>query len=81
MTVSFAVDSGSTACQSYGGPARRLGSEIMVPLTASLYVPGSIVDTEKVLVDIGTGIASASFPLLSSESAYNNRIGTHINLR
>jgi prefoldin alpha subunit len=29
--------------------------EILVPLTASLYVPGRIIDTEKVLVDIGTG--------------------------
>ena len=29
--------------------------EIMVPLTASLYVPGRVTDTEKVLVDIGTG--------------------------
>jgi prefoldin alpha subunit len=27
----------------------------MVPLTPSLYVPGTIADTEKVLVDIGTG--------------------------
>ena len=31
------------------------GAEIMVPLTPSLYVPGTIADTEKVLVDIGTG--------------------------
>ena len=29
--------------------------EIMVPLTASLYVPGRVTDTEKVMVDIGTG--------------------------
>jgi prefoldin alpha subunit len=28
---------------------------ILVPLTASLYVPGQLADTEKVLVDIGTG--------------------------
>jgi prefoldin alpha subunit len=26
-----------------------------VPLTASLYVPGKLADTEKVLVDVGTG--------------------------
>jgi prefoldin alpha subunit len=31
------------------------GAEIMVPLTPSLYVPGTVADTEKVLVDIGTG--------------------------
>ena len=28
---------------------------ILVPLTSSLYVPGKLVDSEHVLVDIGTG--------------------------
>jgi prefoldin subunit 5 len=28
---------------------------MLVPLTASLYVPGSLDDAEKVLVDVGTG--------------------------
>jgi prefoldin alpha subunit len=28
---------------------------ILVPLTASLYVPGKLADHEKVLVDVGTG--------------------------
>jgi prefoldin alpha subunit len=28
---------------------------VLVPLTASLYVPGKIRDTAKVLVDVGTG--------------------------
>lgn len=32
-----------------------LGKEILVPLTGSMYVPGKLVDTEKVLIDIGTG--------------------------
>ena len=27
----------------------------LLPLTASLYVPGRIVDTDKVIVDVGTG--------------------------
>lgn len=31
------------------------GKKMLVPLTASLYVPGSLDDAEKVLVDIGTG--------------------------
>lgn len=31
------------------------GSEVMVPLTSSLYVPGSLVDTKNFLVDVGTG--------------------------
>jgi prefoldin alpha subunit len=28
---------------------------ILVPLTSSLYVPGKLADTEKVIVDVGTG--------------------------
>ncbi|KAF0287357.1 Prefoldin subunit 5 [Amphibalanus amphitrite] len=31
------------------------GKEILVPLTASMYVPGRLVDPEHVLVDVGTG--------------------------
>ncbi|QIX01741.1 hypothetical protein AMS68_007258 [Peltaster fructicola] len=31
------------------------GRAILVPLTSSLYVPGRLADTEKVLVDVGTG--------------------------
>lgn len=28
---------------------------MLVPLTSSLYVPGKIVDCDKVMVDVGTG--------------------------
>ena len=31
------------------------GKEILVPLTQSLYVPGQLQGTHKVLVDVGTG--------------------------
>ena len=31
------------------------GSQVLVPLSESLYIPGKVVDTEKYLVDIGTG--------------------------
>ncbi|KAH6901470.1 prefoldin subunit 5, partial [Coprinopsis sp. MPI-PUGE-AT-0042] len=31
------------------------GKTILVPLTNSLYVPGKLVDTENVIVDVGTG--------------------------
>merc|ERR1711962_638260 len=31
------------------------GKEILVPLTASLYVPGKLKDINNVLIDIGTG--------------------------
>jgi prefoldin alpha subunit len=34
---------------------RSLGSKILVPLTASLYVPATLQDPHHVLVDIGTG--------------------------
>ena len=30
-------------------------AEILVPLTQSLYVPGTLADREKVVVDVGTG--------------------------
>ncbi|XP_050035455.1 prefoldin subunit 5-like [Dermacentor andersoni] len=31
------------------------GKDILVPLTSSMYVPGRLVDVNKVTVDIGTG--------------------------
>lgn len=31
------------------------GKEMLVPLTESLYVPGKIKSTDKVLLDVGTG--------------------------
>ncbi|KAJ6996772.1 protein PHYTOCHROME KINASE SUBSTRATE 4-like [Populus alba x Populus x berolinensis] len=34
---------------------RPQGKKMLVPLTASLYVPGTLDDADKVLVDIGTG--------------------------
>jgi prefoldin alpha subunit len=30
-----------------------MGKEVMVPLTASLYVPGVIEDNDRVLVEVG----------------------------
>eukprot|EP00002_Diphylleia_rotans_P020712 TRINITY_DN4019_c0_g4_i2.p1 TRINITY_DN4019_c0_g4~~TRINITY_DN4019_c0_g4_i2.p1 ORF type:complete len:132 (-),score=37.39 TRINITY_DN4019_c0_g4_i2:191-586(-) len=35
--------------------AENEGNKILVPLTSSLYVPGKLVKTNAVLVDIGTG--------------------------
>ncbi|KAL5759096.1 hypothetical protein ACOSP7_017616 [Xanthoceras sorbifolium] len=34
---------------------RPSGSQLLVPLTASLYVPGTLDHADKVLIDIGTG--------------------------
>lgn len=31
------------------------GKEMLVPLTTSMYVPGNLVDVNKVIVDVGTG--------------------------
>ncbi|XP_075226597.1 putative prefoldin subunit 5 isoform X5 [Lycorma delicatula] len=31
------------------------GSDVMVPLTGSMYVPGTIADSENVIIDVGTG--------------------------
>ncbi|KAK3858078.1 hypothetical protein Pcinc_035700, partial [Petrolisthes cinctipes] len=31
------------------------GKELLVPLTSCMYVPGSIADAEKLLIDVGTG--------------------------
>lgn len=33
----------------------RTGKTILVPLTSSLYVPGTLADTSNVIVDVGTG--------------------------
>lgn len=43
------------------------GSEIMVPLTGSIYVPGTIADTSAVLVDIGTGYYVEKKPAEAAE--------------
>jgi prefoldin alpha subunit len=40
---------------SAGLASKNANRTILVPLTASLYVPGKLDDTEKVLVDVGTG--------------------------
>lgn len=32
-----------------------VGTEILIPLTTSLYVPGQLASSSKVLVDVGTG--------------------------
>ena len=34
---------------------RLTDTGILVPLTTSLYVPGTLADREKVIVDVGTG--------------------------
>ncbi|KAG9239465.1 Prefoldin [Amylocarpus encephaloides] len=38
-----------------GVSGKTKGKPILVPLTASLYVPGTLSDPDKVIVDVGTG--------------------------
>jgi len=38
-----------------GVSSRVSGKPILVPLTTSLYVPGTLADSENVIVDVGTG--------------------------
>eukprot|EP00291_Cryptomonas_curvata_P013487 CAMPEP_0172183248 /NCGR_PEP_ID=MMETSP1050-20130122/18874_1 /TAXON_ID=233186 /ORGANISM="Cryptomonas curvata, Strain CCAP979/52" /LENGTH=109 /DNA_ID=CAMNT_0012856833 /DNA_START=175 /DNA_END=500 /DNA_ORIENTATION=- len=33
----------------------NVGTPVMVPITASLYVKGTLAETDRVLVDVGTG--------------------------
>ncbi|KAF2401172.1 Prefoldin alpha subunit [Trichodelitschia bisporula] len=40
---------------STGLASKNTDRTILVPLTSSLYVPGKLADTEKVIVDVGTG--------------------------
>lgn len=44
------------------------GEHVMVPITSSIYVPGKLKDTSKVLVDIGTGFFIEKSP--KSAEAY-----------
>ncbi|EZA55450.1 hypothetical protein DMN91_001045 [Ooceraea biroi] len=46
----------SAACLTKLTDANNIeGNEVMVPLTGSMYVTGKLVDTNNILVDIGTG--------------------------
>lgn len=38
-----------------GAVTTAAGKEVLVPMTTSLYVPGTMADTETVIVDVGTG--------------------------
>ncbi|XP_022762449.1 probable prefoldin subunit 5 isoform X2 [Durio zibethinus] len=52
-TASARLEFASTALHDLS--LRPQGKKMLVPLTASLYVPGTLDDADKVLVDIGTG--------------------------
>lgn len=52
-TATNRLDLASTALQDLS--LRPQGKKMLVPLTASLYVPATLDDSHKVLVDVGTG--------------------------
>ncbi|KAL5702874.1 Prefoldin subunit 5 [Ranunculus cassubicifolius] len=52
-TATTRLESASTALHDLS--LRPQGKKMLVPLTASLYVPGTLDDADKVLVDVGTG--------------------------
>ncbi|KAL3824297.1 hypothetical protein ACJIZ3_020326 [Penstemon smallii] len=52
-TATVRLDLASTALHDLS--LRPRGKKMLVPLTASLYVAGTLDDAEKVLVDVGTG--------------------------
>lgn len=52
-SASARLDVASSALQNLS--LRSHGQKMLVPLTASLYVPGTLEDADKVLVDVGTG--------------------------
>lgn len=50
------------------------GNELMVPITSSIYVPGKLKDTSKVLIDIGTGFFVEKSPM-AAEMHFARRAG------
>jgi len=42
-------------CKESLGKVNAQSTDILVPLTSSMYVPGKLADTETCLVDVGTG--------------------------
>ena len=56
-------------------------TDMLVPLTASLYVPGKLADIQKVVVDIGTGYFAEKvvFPLCSCFGEIEARIDQSLN--
>uniref|UniRef100_G3MMS7 Prefoldin subunit 5 n=1 Tax=Amblyomma maculatum TaxID=34609 RepID=G3MMS7_AMBMU len=52
-TASTRLDTASTSLHNLSTQPK--GKKMLVPLTASLYVPGTLDDADKVLIDVGTG--------------------------
>ena len=49
------------------------GQELLLPLTSSLYVRGTLEDTDKVLVNVGTGYYVEVWPTVHLEGGGRER--------
>ncbi|XP_054662975.1 prefoldin subunit 5 isoform X1 [Grus americana] len=47
------------------------GKDLLVPLTSSMYVPGKLLDVERVLIDVGTGYYVEKNPLFPALSPFS----------
>lgn len=65
QTLKIALNkfSESGECLEKIGPDSE-GKTILVPLTGSMYVPGSLVDVNNVIIDIGTGYYAQKVSIL-----------------
>lgn len=69
--LSFSLSRGSQGLDT--DTVNMIGKTILVPLTNSLYVPGTLADTENVLVDIGTGYYVEK-SAADAEKFYNGKV-------
>jgi len=53
---------------------RASGTPLLVPLTTSLYVPGTLADVDKVMVDVGTGFYVEK-SVKEAETFYKGKVG------
>ncbi|KAG0146470.1 hypothetical protein CROQUDRAFT_516840 [Cronartium quercuum f. sp. fusiforme G11] len=56
-----------------GTDAKDENSSVLVPLTASLYVPGRLKDRSRVMVDVGTGYMIEQ-PVQSARRCLNQKV-------
>lgn len=69
-------ESGRLAVLTVAAPALKsvtqilIGKRILVPLTTSLYVPGVLVNLERVMVDVGTGFYVEKVDVANTLASY-----------
>ncbi|KAJ3017995.1 UNVERIFIED_CONTAM: subunit of tubulin prefoldin [Siphonaria sp. JEL0065] len=64
----------SDSIESLNSIAGQKDEKILIPLTSSLYVPGTLANVDKVIVDIGTGyMIDKSIP--DAKDFYKTKVG------